>query len=108
MSTFNTTLHPTPFGFYDKYQLFQQDADNMVTFVLRALGEDVLGVELTKQMIWANFETATREFNGKMIEYQNTSNLSNLLGSATGSIDANGNNNINITTKRFYWNNASC
>ncbi|NCX39788.1 MAG: hypothetical protein EBX12_07630 [Actinobacteria bacterium] len=63
MSTFNTTLHPTPFGFYDKYQLFQQDADNMVTFVLRALGEDVLGVELTKQMIWANFETATREFN---------------------------------------------
>ena len=97
MSTFNTTLHPTPFGFYDKYQLFQQDADNMVTFVLRALGEDVLGVELTKQMIWANFETATREFNGKMIEYQNTSNLSNLLGSATGSIDANGNNNINIT-----------
>ena len=97
MSTFNTTLHPTPFGFYDKYQLFQQDADNMVTFVLRALGEDVLGVELTKQMIWANFETATREFNGKMIEYQNISNLSNLLGSATGSIDANGNNNINIT-----------
>jgi hypothetical protein len=97
MSTFNTTLHPTPFGFYDKYQLFQQDADNMVTFVLRALGEDVLGVELTKQMIWGNFEEATREFNGKMIEYQNVSNLASLMGSPTGSIDANGNNNINIT-----------
>lgn len=97
MSTFNTTLHPTPFGFYDKYQLFQQDADNMVTFVLRALGEDVLGVELTKQMIWANFEEATRELNGKMIEYQNISNLGSLMGSPTGSIDANGDNNINIT-----------
>ena len=71
MSTFNTTLKPTSFGFYDKYQLFQQDADNMVTFVLRFLGEDVLSVELTKRQIWDNFEQATREFNGKMIEYQN-------------------------------------
>ena len=40
-STFNTTLHPTPFGFFDRYSLYQQDADNMVTFVLRMLGEDV-------------------------------------------------------------------
>ena len=97
MSTFNTTLHPTSFGFYDRYQLFQQDADAMVTFVLRFLGEDVLGVELTKKMIWDNFEQATREFNGKMIEYQNVSNLASLLGSPTGSIDANGNPSINVT-----------
>ena len=97
MSTFNTTLHPTPFGFYDKYQLFQQDADAMVVFVLRTLGEDVLGVELTKQMIWSNFEAATREFNGLMIEYQNKSNLSSLLGMPTGSLDQNGNNSINIS-----------
>lgn len=97
MSTFNTTLKPTSFGFYDKYQLFQQDADNMITFVLRFLGEDVLSVELTKRQIWDNFEQATREFNGKMIEYQNVSNLSNLLGSPTGSIDANGNPSINVT-----------
>ena len=96
-STFNTTLHPTPFGFYDRYTLFQQDADNMVTFVLRMLGEDVLGVELTKSMIWACFEDATREFNGLMIEYQNKSNLSSLLGMPTGSLDANGNNSINVT-----------
>jgi hypothetical protein len=97
MSTFNTTLKPTSFGFYDKYQLFQQDADNMVTFVLRFLGEDVLSVELTKRQIWDNFEQATREFNGKMIEYQNISNLANLLGSPTGSIDANGTPSINVT-----------
>ena len=95
--TFNTTLRPTPFGFYDRYSLFQSDADNMVTFVLRMLGEDVLGVELTKQMIWASFETATREFNAKMIEYQNKSNLASILGMPTGSLDENGNNNINIS-----------
>lgn len=96
-ATFNTTLRPTPFGFYDRYTLFQQDADNMTTFVLRMLGEDVLGVELTKPMIWSCFESATREFNGMMIEYQNKSNLASLLGMPTGSLDANGNNNINIT-----------
>lgn len=96
-STFNTTLRPTSFGLYDKYTLFQQDADNMVTFVLRALGEDVLGVELTKPMIWDNFERATRELNALMVEYQNKSNLSSLLGMPTGSLDGNNVNNINIT-----------
>jgi hypothetical protein len=96
-STFNTTLHPTPFGFFDRYSLYQQDADNMVTFVLRMLGEDVLGVELTKLMIWSCFETATREFNGMMIEYQNKSNLSSLLGMPTGSLNQNNENNINVT-----------
>ena len=95
MSTFNSVLHPTPFGFYDKYQLFQQDADNVVIYVLRTLGEDVLGVELTKPMIWSQLEAATWMFNGMMIEYQNKSNLSSLLGMPTGSIDTNGNNSIN-------------
>ena len=97
MATFNTTLKPTPFGFFDKYSLFQQDADNIVVYVLRMLGEDILGVELTKPMIWGDLEAATREFNGKMIEYQNTSNLASLLGMPTGSLDANNENNINVT-----------
>lgn len=97
MSTFLSTLHPTPFGFFDKYSLFQQDADNVVVYVLRMLGEDILGVELTKPMIWGDLEAATREFNGKMIEYQNLSNLASLLGMPTGSVDANGINNINVT-----------
>jgi len=97
MATFITTLKPTPFGFFDKYSLFQQDADNIVVYVLRMLGEDILGVELTKPMIWGDLEAATREFNGKMIEYQNTSNLASLLGMPTGSLDANNENNINVT-----------
>jgi hypothetical protein len=97
MPSFISTLHPTPWGFYDRHKLFQQDADAMVLFVMRALGEDVLQVELTNPMIWSNFEDATRQLNGMMIEYQNKSNLSSLLGMATGSLDQNGNNNINIS-----------
>lgn len=98
MSSFNTILRPTPFGFYDADPVFQKDADSMVTFVLRRLGEDVLGVELTKKMIWACFEEATKEFNGIMVEYQTKSNLSSLLGVPTGSIDSQTNfSNINLS-----------
>jgi len=87
MSTFATTIRPTPFGFFDSDVTFQNDADKMVTFVLRKLGEDVLSVELTKKMIWACFEEATLKFNALMIEYQAKSNLASLLGNPTGSID---------------------
>ena len=85
--TFNTTLNPSAFGFYDSSPAFQADADRMVTYILRRLGEDILSVELTKKMIWTNFEEATLAFNAAIIEYQAKSNLSYLLGSPTASID---------------------
>jgi hypothetical protein len=97
MPSFSQTLRPTPFGFYDSDPLFQKDADAMVTFVLRRLGEDILGVELTKKMIWMAFEEATRKLNSLFIEYQAKSNLASLLGSPTGSLDQNGNNIINLS-----------
>lgn len=97
MANFNQTPRPTPFGLYDSDPQFQRDADNMVVFVLRRLGEDVLSVELTKKEIWACMEEATREFNGYIIEYQAQSNLANLLGTPTGSLLANGQNSINLT-----------
>lgn len=103
MATFLTTLRPTPFGFYDSDAIYQQDADKIVFFVLRKLGEDVLSVELTKKMIWACFEEATLAFNSLIIEYQAKSNLSTLLGQPTGSVDPNnptGNTaqlNVNLT-----------
>lgn len=89
MATFLTTLNPTPFGFYDSDPVFQQDADKIVFFILRKLGEDVLSVELTKKMVWACFEEATLAFNAHIIEYQAKSNLISLLGSPTGSVDPN-------------------
>lgn len=87
MANFNETLRPTSWGFWDSDPIFQFDADRMVTFVLRSLGEDILGVELTKKIIWNFFESSTREFQGQIIEYQAKSNLASLLGITTGSID---------------------
>jgi hypothetical protein len=93
-----TTLRPTPFGFFDADPAFQADADKVVVFVLRKLGEDVLSVELTKKEIWACFEEATLAFNALMIEYQAKSNLTSLLGSPTGSLNNQTNfSQINLT-----------
>lgn len=97
--TFNTTLHPTPFGFFDNSPAFQSDADRVVNFVLRKHGQEILSVELTKKMIWAAFEEATLAFNAQIITYQAKSNLASLLGTATGSIDpiTNRDSSINLT-----------
>src|SRR5690606_37419830 len=96
--TFNTTLHPTPFGYWDSDLAFQADAEKIVTFILRRLGEDVLSVELTKKMVWSCFEEATLQFNAAIIEYQAKSNLSSLLGTPTGSTDPlTGQLSINLT-----------
>lgn len=87
MSTFNVTLNPTPFGIFDADTVFQGDADKMVTFVKRKLGDDVLSVELTKKMIWGNFEEATLEYGNILNQYQAKSQLLTYLGFATGSGD---------------------
>lgn len=98
MASFINTPKPTPFGLYDSDPGFQVDADSMITFVKRKLGEDVLSNELTNKEIWASFEEATRIFNAWVIEYQTISNLSNLLGTPTGSYNSTTNQNtINLT-----------
>ena len=60
MATFSTITNPTPFGFYDSETDFVEEADNMVVFVKRKLGDDVLSVELTKKQIFSNFEESVR------------------------------------------------
>lgn len=87
MATFNTTPNPCPFNWYSSDPAFQADADRLVTFVMRRLGEDFLSVELTKKMIYTAFEEATMLFNANIIEYQAKSNLTSLLGTPTASID---------------------
>lgn len=88
MANFNQTMRPTPFGYWDSDPIFQTDADKLVVFVLRRLGEDTLTVELTKKQIYAAFEEAALAFNAAMIEYRNMSDLSSLLGTNTGSLDS--------------------
>ena len=61
---------PTPFGVFDNFSDFRSEADQMVVFVKRKLGDDILSVELTKKQIWASFEEATLEFSSILNQYQ--------------------------------------
>lgn len=85
MSSFAYTQKPTPFSFFDTDTDFQQEADAMVTFVKRKLGDDILSVELTKKQIWACFEESFLEYGRIINEADAKSQLSNLLGYSTGS-----------------------
>ena len=87
MATFATTTNATPFGIFDGEEAFQTEADKMVTFVKRKLGDDILSVELTKKQMFANFEEAVLEYGSILNQYQAKSQLVNYLGFPTGSSD---------------------
>jgi hypothetical protein len=86
MATFANTTNPTPFGFFDTDTNFQTEADAMITFVKRKLGDDILSVELTKKQIWACFEESFLQYGSIINEYQAKSQLTDFLGTATGSM----------------------
>lgn len=85
MPTFAQTINPTPFGFFDDDPEFQAEADGMVTFVKRKMGDDVLSVETTKKQIWGCFEEACCEYSRLIHQMRIQSELANLLGLPTGS-----------------------
>lgn len=87
MPTFVETLNPTSFGFFDDDAQFISEADGMVMFVKRKLGDDVLSVELTKKEIWTCFEEACLEYSRLIHELRIQSELVNVLGLPTGSTD---------------------
>jgi hypothetical protein len=87
MPSFVQTIQPTPFGFFDSDSQFQVEADSMVTFVKRKLGDDVLSVELTRKEIWACFEESCCEYSRKIHEMKIQSELANVLGMPTASND---------------------
>lgn len=87
MPSFVETLKPTAFSFFDADADFQAEADGMVLFVKRKLGDDVLSVELTKKEIWTCFEEATAEYSRIVHELKIQSELINVLGLPTGSTD---------------------
>ncbi len=91
MSSFATTANPTPFGVFDLESDFIAEADKMIVFVKRKLGDDVLSVELTKKQIWANFEEACFEYGSILNQYQAKSQLVNWLGYATGTLSGSEN-----------------
>ena len=91
MATFANTLNPTPFGTFDSNSNFQTDADSMITFVKRKLGDDILSVELTNKQIWMCFEESVFEYGKYVNEYMTKSQLGNMMGSATGSLSGSEN-----------------
>lgn len=91
VATFANTVSPTPFGVFDSDTDFQSDADSMITFVKRKLGDDVLSVELTSKQIWMCFEESVFEYSKYINEYMTKSQLGNLMGAATGSLSGSEN-----------------
>ena len=85
MPSFASTTSPTPFSVYDSESDFQTDADDMVTFVKRRLGDDILSVELTRKQIYAALEESSLEYSRAVNEMRITSDLVNVLGLPTGS-----------------------
>jgi len=75
---------PTPFGTFDDDLHFQEDADSIILYVKRRLGDDIMSVELTNKQIWTNFEEATLEFSKNVNAHQAESYMSNLLGLQIG------------------------
>jgi hypothetical protein len=90
MATFSNTTSPTPFAAFDSDTQFISEADNMVTFVKRKLGDDILSVELTKKQVWMCFEESVFEYGKHINQYMTKSQLGNMLGTATGSNDTGG------------------
>jgi hypothetical protein len=80
----STDGRPTPFGAFDADTHFQEEADSMVLYIKRRLGDDIMSVELTSKQIWANFEEAVLEFSKQINAHQAESYMSNILGLQTG------------------------
>lgn len=75
---------PTAFGTFDDDLHFQEDADKILLYVKRRLGDDIMSVELTNRQIWTNFEEACLEFSKNVNAHQAESYMSNLLGLKIG------------------------
>ena len=80
MPSFAETINPCPFNFFSSDVAFQTEADAMVTFVKRLMGDDVLSVELTRKQIWACFEEACCEYSRMIHELKIRNDLANMLG----------------------------
>lgn len=90
MSFVNVT-NPTPFGIFDADADFANDADKLLTWVKRKLGDPVIDVELSSSHIYQSFEEAAIEYSAITNQYQAKSALASFLGSATGSLSGSEN-----------------
>ncbi len=85
------TVGSTPFGTFDNDPQFAADADRMIDFTLKKLGDPVMEVHLSSSQIYAAFEEAALEFSAIMNSYQARSVLTSFLGAPTGSLSGSEN-----------------
>jgi hypothetical protein len=87
----------TAFGIFDSDPDFQADADKMLDFVFRKLGDPVMQVELTPDNVYEAFEESCLEYSAIINMYQAKSVLSTLLGTPTGTLSGHENQYPNRT-----------
>ncbi len=80
------TSGSTPFGFFDNDPQFILEADRIVDFTRKKLGEPIMSVHLSSSQIYAAFEESCLEYSAIVNSYQAKSTLTQFLGAATGSL----------------------
>lgn len=79
-----------PLGMYSSENDFLSGASDQVAYTYKKLGGDILDIELTEQTVYANYEEAVLEYSYIVNTHQAKNVLSDLLGTTTGSFDADG------------------
>lgn len=85
------TTGSCPFGVFENDPAFQLDADRLVTFVSRKLGESFVQVELSSSDVYTCFEEACLDYSAMVNMYQAKSALTTFLGSPTGTLNGSQN-----------------
>lgn len=80
------TVGCTPFGTFDSDPDFALEADRILDFTFKKLGDPVMEVHMSSSQVYASFEEAALEFSALMNSYQAKSLLASFLGSQTGSL----------------------
>ena len=84
-SSFASVTAPTPFGFYDDDDNFREDADKVATYSVQRLGYPLVDIELQDVNFYTCFEEAVSEYGAQLYTWQIINNMSNIIGTPTGS-----------------------
>jgi hypothetical protein len=84
-SSFASVTAPTPFGLYDDDDSFRSDADKVAVYAVQRLGYPLVDVELQDVNFYTCFEEAVSEYGAQLYTWQIINNMSNIIGTPTGS-----------------------
>ena len=87
-ASFSSTTNPTPFGFYDTDNEFQNSADKVATWCAQRLGYPIVDIELQAVNFFTAFEEAVTTYSQYLYQYKIIENMGSLEGS-TNETDLN-------------------